>query len=306
MPDRREAATYGVPKLMRAGLGNMLFPWARCVVWCRRTGARMLAPSWRKMRIGPYLRREPDKRSYHRLFLNGDYVTGADRAMVILTSRHRRETELADGWTPTGRELVRFEFLGNYLGHFFEPLRGSERLVHDELLRITRRELLPQQPSEPFIGVHVRLGDYPWRLPIDWYTHAVDRLRTQLGGLQVRVFSDGTDEELEPLLRLPDIDRVRGHSAITDMLDLAQACCLVPSGSTFSLWASYLGQVPTVWPPGRRAGSLRDAVATWADPGGLRALFDDDIEPEWDGKKDLPRAFMAAVQAKARLPSASE
>lgn len=294
--------TYGVPRLMRAGLGNMLFPWARCVIFCRQTGARMLAPNWRKMRIGRYLRREQDKRRYGRLFVTGECVTGAERVFVILTSRHRSESELRTGWVPTGRELIRFDLLRD----FFAPLRGSEQLVHAEITRITREELLPRTPSEPFIGVHVRLGDYPWRLPLEWYADAVASLRAQLGGLRVRVFSDGANEELGPLLRLPDTERVRGQSAITDLLDLARACCLVPSSSTFSLWASYLGRVPAVWRPGCRTERLRDAVLSWGgEPEDLRPLLDDGLELEWDGKRNLPATFMAAVQAKASMPGTS-
>lgn len=57
---------YGKPMIGRAGLGNELFPWARCMIWCHQTGAALAPFSWRRLHVGPYLRNESDKRQYHR------------------------------------------------------------------------------------------------------------------------------------------------------------------------------------------------------------------------------------------------
>ena len=53
---------YGYPEMGRTGLGHSLLAWARCVVWCEMTGAKMLAPRWLRIRIGPYLRGERQAR----------------------------------------------------------------------------------------------------------------------------------------------------------------------------------------------------------------------------------------------------
>ena len=41
-------------------------------------------------------------------------------------------------------------------------------------------------------------------------------------------------------------------SGLGDMLGLSRSNLLIASGSTFSMWGSYLGQVPTIWHPGKR------------------------------------------------------
>jgi hypothetical protein len=63
------------------------------------------------------------------------------------------------------------------------------------------------------------------------------------------VFSDGTDEELAALLALPAVQRRDYGSGLGDMLGLSRSKLLIASGSTFSMWGSYLGQVPTIWHP---------------------------------------------------------
>jgi len=85
MNDSTPHKLYGYPVLMKAGLGNMLFPWADCYLWCKDHNAQMIAPFWAKLRIGPYLRREKDKRSYQRLFNTQDQISGFKRLFLLPT-----------------------------------------------------------------------------------------------------------------------------------------------------------------------------------------------------------------------------
>ena len=69
---------------------------------------------------------------------------------------------------------------------------------------------------------------------------------------QALVESDGTKEELEPLLKLGNVEFVRPGCAISDLLILARSQVLMASGSSaFSAWASLLGQMPTSSHPGQ-------------------------------------------------------
>ena len=38
---------------------------------------------------------------------------------------------------------------------------------------------------------------------------------------------------------------------MADLLALSRSELLIASGSTFSMWASYLGRMPVIWYPGR-------------------------------------------------------
>jgi len=69
----------------------------------------------------------------------------------------------------------------------------------------------------------------------------VGALQAALGSaLPVRVFCDGTDDELRPLLGLDAVERVERAATITDKLALSQSSALIASGSTFSMWGCYL------------------------------------------------------------------
>jgi hypothetical protein len=287
----RESGTVGYPIIGRSGLGNELFPWARCVVWCTEHDVPMLKPQFRQLHIGPYLRRERDKRQYHKLFRNPGYVSGLARFAKIRFGRKVMEGSEDD----LAGATVCFEGMTG----LFEPILGHSALVLDELRKMTKPELLPHPPYPEFISVHIRRGDFQpapseealrsgswnYQLPIEWFIYAIQEARRHLGGtVPVVVFSDGTDEQIAAVLSLPHTERARGTSAITDMLGLGQGRMLIASGSTFSMWGSYLGQVPTVWFPGQR----RHRVLTGAP-------VEQEIELDYD--QSLPPGFFGRKEA---------
>ena len=241
----------------------------------------MLAPRWFKLRLGSYLRREPDKRRYDRLFRSDSYKRGPAKMATLLRARAIDETT-PPSLDPNKILVVRFSGLADY----FAPFIGRAGLVSAELRRITRPNLVPKPAEAAFIAVHVRLGDFPrsWRQPLDWYRDVVLRTRADLGRrLRVRVYSDGRADELQPLLSLPGMEFVQGRTAITDLLDVSQASAIVASSSTFSMWGTFLGEVPTIWYPGRM----------WQT-----ATHDPAIQIEWDGDVPLPSPFVSAVARK--------
>ena len=93
-----------------------------------------------------------------------------------------------------------------------------------------------------------------------------------------------TQDELSELLALPDCVRCGFTSSIGDMIGLSRASILVASGSTFSMWASYLGRMPVVWHPGQ----LRQ-----------RLYYENsNTEIEFDpSKQQLPDMFIKACQS---------
>lgn len=284
---------YGYPILPQTGLCNMLLPWADCLLWCRDHGATMIAPTWRKVRIGPYLRRERDRRDYHRLFHAADGIAGFRKWALLLTRRRvpfsPQLTEAAtSGAMVTFRDLNSFTRLAGRHGEVAAGLRG-----------MTQPGFLPAPAAQPFIGLHVRLGDYAvpgsveprpdvhFRLQIVWYLAALRELRARLDeDVPAVLFSDGTDDELRELLQEKGVSRSPYQTAVTDLLALSGAGVMVASCSTFSLWGSFLGQVPALWHPGTR---FRSAV-TAAEPYLL--------EPEWSPGCPLPAPFIDAVRAR--------
>jgi hypothetical protein len=264
---------YAYPRLSKAdfwyfriggnGLGNLLFCWARCLVSARRQGWRMVWPTWfsykpKNWRVNPY-----DVRTYGNLFRRtSEYQGGLCKFPQLAFRKWVSESEAELAPPPPGSVVVFRGMAGK-----FAPFLGERETVTKALLDMTRPHHLSgyvEHDPAP-IGIHVRLGDFVRQsdldttvrvdnsvLPLDWYKKALLAVRRELGaGAPARVFSDGTDEELRPLLSMDNVKRVTFGSSIADMLALARSRILIASGSTFSMWPSYLGQVPTVWHPGK-------------------------------------------------------
>ena len=234
---------YAYPKLARRGLGNMLFTWAQAVGYCHKTGAQMLAPVWvRIARIGPWLRHEKYKRYYGGQMTNDGYVSGVKKMLILFfkKTRVRIFTEM-DG--------------------YFLPFIDSWDVVRDELHRIVDKRIIRDVEADAkegeFIGVHVRRGDFVqagWVTSDEWFVKAVKvALAYDREGIHkyIRVFSDGYPEELSFLQRAFPNERIivmPKAPAIQDILLMSRSRILVCSpASTFSMWAVFLGQMPSVW-----------------------------------------------------------
>ncbi len=190
-----------------------------------------------------------------------------------------------------------YEFTG--MAELFTPIATRHSLIRDRLLEIARDSHVPQARRDPHIAVHVRMGDFSFprdsrdldfrngrvnfRLPIEWYVHTLGLLRKSFGSnMRAKVFSDGSAAELAPLLRLENIELVGRQSALKDLLELSQAPLLIASGSTFSMWASYLGRMPVVWHPGQ----LRQRLYAEDPQLEVEVGQDADLGPEFRSRAD--------------------
>jgi hypothetical protein len=175
-------------------------------------------------------------------------------------------------------------------------------MIKSELLKITKEKHKTGMYYDfsNTISIHVRLGDfttpdslnlltdannhrqYNYRIPLGWYINVVEKIRKCLDkNITVNIFSDGSNEELKPLLELGNCRRLSFGSSISDILALSRSRILVASGSTFSMWASYLGRMPVVW----FRGQLR------------QKLYHDnpELEIEHDGSSPLPKEFVRKI-----------
>jgi hypothetical protein len=260
---------FGLVRFGGSGLANLLFTWAHCLVRAEEYGLLRIQPTWFQICRAPWLRNFPDKRTYHDLFSPAPgEITGLRRLHLLATHPRVPETKLGSP-VPDGSIVVFSRVVG-----LSRPVLNRADLVREELFRITRPAHTGalRENFRPGVAIHVRLGDFGTsnpsannlvntRIDIHWYIGILQELRANLGPLQAAVFSDGTDEELAPLLSLPDVRRVTFGSGIADIIALSRARILVASGSTFSLWASFLGQNPTVWFPGMHYQSVQTEPA---------------------------------------------
>jgi len=228
----------------------------------------MLRVQWVQPKIGPLLRGERDKRFYMGLFSSRGYVRGV-RKWALLASYPKADENDAAGLAEILRNRRGIAVFQGMEG-MFEPLLAHQQLIcrrlEDMLTPAVRRQV-EAGGQGPYAAMHVRRGetalikygepfhDGPGNssLPIDWFANIARQLfeRSQ-GRLPIRVFSDGSDAQLEPLLKTRGVELVRNNSSIVDILHMARARLLVPtSNSTFSMWSAYLGKMPTLWYPGK-------------------------------------------------------
>lgn len=241
-----------------AGLGNILFAYARAAVYAEKNGCRLIWPTWPSIKLGPFLRRESDKRFYGDLFENRcGAVGGLEKAFRLFTTSHWKEK---DAWSLSGMDGVTIVFEG--LDGCFEPIRYDYEWVKENLfanLKEKNRAAL-QYDFTNSIGVHIRLGDFfrateeevragrhDSSLPIEWYRRIICQVLRYAGeDKKVYIFSDGTEEELAPVLEIPQTHRLTFGTSVADIVALSRVPLLVASGSSFSMWARYLGRMSCI------------------------------------------------------------
>ncbi|WP_447406887.1 hypothetical protein, partial [Clostridium perfringens] len=88
------------------------------------------------------------------------------------------------------------------------------------------------------------------RLPLSWFADRIAKMRSSLpSSITVKVFSDGTPDQLSALLEIDGVSLSDGQNAIVDMFSMARSRMLIASASTYSMWASFLGKMPSLWHP---------------------------------------------------------
>ncbi|QSJ15281.1 alpha-1,2-fucosyltransferase [Nostoc sp. UHCC 0702] len=282
------------PQLPKAGLGNMLLVWARAVLFAHINSLPIVAPAWGKFTIGPYLRGERDKRYYGNLFSTKNYFSRFQYFIYLLN-----EKKLNSYNPPLSKlDLYNFDkervnyhiFIFNQSPHwsdYFVDLKEHQFIIKQKLLATIRPYVVQEILSRPIpeIGIHVRMGDFRIlkpeddftklggvRTPFSWFIKLINTIREIAGyDIPVTVFSDGYDDELRELLQLRNVYRADAASALSDMLTLSRSKLLITSsGSTFSGWASYLGQCTTIWHPAHfHAGVFSHSVRETVFEGGF-------------------------------------
>ena len=259
----RRGESFGL-RLGGPGLGNLLFPWSRAVVFAKKHNLKRINSTWRTLKLGPIIRGERDKRFYTDLFKENE-IGGLKKTILLNFAKKvdEKDAEEALRTHSLWPRVIVFKGLENS----FYPVLNDHETVKRELLKIVspRHKEAADKFEKNGISVHIRMGDFTippnedviragkwnYRLPIKWYANVIENIRKTTGKeVRVNIFSDGTDEELREVLKLPNTHRCFYGSAISDLLALSESPILIASASTFSMWASYLGRMPTIWFPG--------------------------------------------------------
>lgn len=260
-------AAYSYAALPRAGLGNMLFVWARAEVFAYINRMPLFTSSWTQLRLGPILRAEKRKRLYWRYFRNVSSTPYWHQWWVSLSYARIVEPPI-EVISPDSYEQKRL-YVFNQIPHwanYFAGIRDHREHIRNRLWQMLnpKYQSMIESSQPPCIAVHVRRGDFRElqagedfarvglvRTPLTYFSELIDEIRRVYGAqLPVTIFSDGSAEELQDLLQIPGVSLSPARPDIVDLWLMAKSQLLITSaGSTFSYWSGFLADAPLLLHP---------------------------------------------------------
>ena len=257
---------FGIVRLMGAGIGNCLYAYFHAVVLAREANCRIITPTWSSVKVGPLLRRERSLRRYGTMFrAHPDEIHGFMKTARLIASWPRHKRVVIRVGQPVSAAHSGLTIVGVPAHAFtFEGLHPHRDMIRNRLLEILAKppKGAPKWGAGDYAAAHIRLGDFRAaqsndllrsfrdgeRIPLVWFERTIRRVRAIFPELPVHVFSDGHEHELANIMKIDGVSLRREPNDVADLLTLAQARLLIGSNSTFSRWAAFLGDMPSVWP----------------------------------------------------------
>lgn len=282
---------FCVPKAVGrgAGLANELIPWAKACLAAHAIDGHCLHPAWGM-----------NPRRYWRHFGTSRLDFAAYRLLeliypVVITFNERAYRANYDpdfgqafaNWVHSLRlpRFVPVVFLLEGMWGGLGALDRSRPFLLSQLYRSasTLTNIMAKMPAagrsrRVRVGIHYRSGDfkgtfYPgdgqgrWnrRLPLSWYIEICCELKAALDPEFVLV-TDAPRAECELIMDAvqPITTFDQDMTDVSDLLLLSQCDCIVPSLSSFSLAAIWLGSAAYIW-PGEHAVELSSFLTLWGD-----------------------------------------
>jgi hypothetical protein len=291
--------------LFGAGLGNCLFPWARAVVASDHYGLPLLPPVWTRFTSGAGFRTalkgifgpKLSSRTYRGLFSEPPFFPNQVGQIWKIQSSPKRDESLLSDLVRMGVKHDTVVVFHGSRGKFTSLLE-HQQLVTKAFCKMIRPEILDGAGDRPLIrfACHVRLGDFNpagverattldnARLPMEWYIAKIRQISERWPGSTIDLFSDGTAGELAPFLQLSNVRRLTFGNPLADLLAMSRSSLLVCNGSTFSAWAAYLGNMPTIWFPTKLMCPLHPGIPDYE----IESTLDEPLSPSFCQNVESP------------------
>lgn len=270
-----------------------MFPLMRAYTFAHLNQLPVFVTNYHQIKVGPWLRREKSKRNYHGFFAFQKGIGG-----TLLTQWNLKKWKKGRIISEPNLEILKNEttpgvsFFFSAIPHYskyFSELVENRKLVIEilwQLISAKNRKKITEHPA-PFIGVHIRMGDFrkliageefgkagTVRTPGDYFIDVIQSIRKIHGAnLPVSIFSDGSESELKEILLLENVSLVTGNNDLVDLFVLSKSKIMVASaGSTFSYWAAFLSEGMVIMHPTYLNLNIRPEAST---PGVYYGAFDE-------------------------------
>lgn len=246
------------------GIGSKLFAWSRAKILEQDSKAIMLQQHWISIRGAAVSRGGIDySKVLGKIYLFNNFVNDIkemNSLLFALQYKHQCQSIMLSNLQEARQHLNSHNKLLIFkwnTDHFFTDFELYRKIITDSIHRITRKSITRQLNfQKPFIGINVRLGNdfieqdsmqHGYRkTSIQWFLDHISEIRKLHGNLPICVVSDGTHKQLIDFTKFDNVHLVNNNRAMEDLLLLSKAAVFMGTGSsTFSAWASFLGNMPT-------------------------------------------------------------
>ena len=160
-PKFSKVELFGI-RLGGPGLGNLLFIWAHSLAYAKKHCLDMIWPTWPSLKLGPWIRRERDKRFYADLFVNrAGYINGLKKQWLLLTAKKVSIDELkreGQNWETHQNSIVIYDYFRMSFDGLHEYRKDIVALIYGNLSSKNAQVL--NFNADKCINVHIRLGDF--------------------------------------------------------------------------------------------------------------------------------------------------
>ncbi len=289
--------------LPKAGLGHSMQSYSRAFSYYAAGHAEFIHPHWFKFRIGPYLRNELDKRSYHRI-IRTPSEWGLSQWHSLRRCFNQVVTEDAFDPNSQGQFLV----VKDDRPHRFSLIQPYRSQFVDALHSISRIKPVQRLGASPTIGIFHRSGDMRGRhpsqsddrrlrthgygyIPVGYAAEALLKVRRIAGWCVPAVLSsDGDADEIHPIMTQGNVALARSDSALTNMLEMSQHDVLIIGTSSYGRWSWFLGDafaiVPWIEDTAKSLPPIENREKAWF-------VYDDETQLEDVGIADRVRQLLS-------------
>tara|TARA_B100000212_G_scaffold169263_1_gene127342 strand:+ start:4109 stop:4939 length:831 start_codon:yes stop_codon:yes gene_type:complete len=245
---------FGIIRSPGPGLGNLLFPIARCISKFNKykSTSEMIYPTIPQIKLGTLIRQEKSKRFYFKEFrgrtLKEWYKWSKFNFYKYVFNKNNKV------------KIISEYNLGNYFYDFYD----DKHLIFNWIKNNMSEKISLQSRKKNKIGIHIRRGDFikkeknsdhqnqtNFQVEDTWYINCVQKLLEGDHNIdEIVIFTDS--KKIDDLIKIFNVfvptKLDQSKTDIGSLLSLSNCKYIVCSQSTFSMWAAYLGNSKCIWP----------------------------------------------------------